>query len=89
MERGSVLYAGAEGKEEVGEDTAEGFDYMQAGRKSTQAAAVAQEYMDKLLQDSAPASYLPMLATTAKNVLLPLPVRVGFILPGMQQTSHC
>ena len=75
MKRGSVFCAGAEGEEEV---TAEGFDYMQAGKKSNQAAAVAQEYMDKLLHDSAPASYLPMLATMATNVVLPLPVRVCF-----------
>ena len=76
------MCAGAEGGEEVGGVTAEGFDYMQAGKKNNQAAAVAQEYMDKLMHDSAPASYLPMLATMAKSVALPLPVRVCFMLPG-------
>ena len=89
MKRGSVLYAGAEGKEEVGEVTSEGFDYMQAGKKSNQAAAVAQEYMDKLLHDSAPASYLPTLATMVETVALPLPVRVCFIFPCVRQTSGC
>lgn len=59
-------------------ETAEGFDYMQGGKESSQAAAVAQEYMDKLLAESAPASYLPMLARLAKTTALPVPIRVCF-----------
>ncbi|KAA6412940.1 MAG: hypothetical protein FRX49_13761, partial [Trebouxia sp. A1-2] len=56
-------------------ETAEGFDYMQAGKESSQAAALAQEYMDKLLDESAPASYLPMLARLARTCALPVAIR--------------
>ena len=62
---------------------------MQAGKQSNQAAAAAQEYMDKLLHDSAPASYLPMLASMAKNAAVPLLVRVCIMSQGTQQTSGC
>lgn len=61
-------------------ETAEGFDYMQAGKESSRAAALAQEYMDKLLDESAPASYLPMLASLAKTTALPVAIRVCFPL---------
>ncbi|DBA94183.1 TPA: hypothetical protein ACH3X1_001814 [Trebouxia sp. C0004] len=60
-------------------ETAEGFDYMQAGKESSQAAALAQEYMDKLLDESAPASYLPMLASLAKTTSLPVAIRVAAV----------
>ncbi len=61
-------------------ETAEGFDYMQAGKESSQAAALAQEYMDELLDESAPASYLPMLARLARTNALPVVIRVCFPL---------
>lgn len=61
-------------------ETAQDFDYMQAGKASSQAAALAQEYMDKLLDESAPASYLPMLASLAKTTALPVAIRVCFPL---------
>ena len=57
-------------------ETAKGFDYMQAGKDSSQTTALAQEYMDKLLDESAPASYLPMLAKLAKTTALPVAIRV-------------
>ena len=53
---------------------------MQAGKESSQAAALAQEYMDKLLDESAPASYLPMLARLARTCALPVAIRVCFLL---------
>ncbi len=53
---------------------------MQAGKESSQAAALAQEYMDKLLDESAPASYLPMLVSLAKTTALPVAIRVCFPL---------
>ncbi len=59
-------------------ETAEGFDYMQAGKESSQAAALAQEYVNKLLDESAPASYLPMLAKLAKTTAQPVAIRVCF-----------
>ncbi len=68
-------------------ETAEGFDYMQAGKDSSQAAALAQEYMDKLLDESAPASYLPMLASLAKTTALPVAIRVCFPLAFLECLS--
>ena len=68
------------GKMNRASETAESFDYMQAGKESSQAAALAQEYMDKLLDESAPASYLLMLASLAKTTSLPVPIRVCFTL---------
>ncbi|KAL0030024.1 hypothetical protein WJX79_001712 [Trebouxia sp. C0005] len=65
------------GKINQASETAEGFDYMQAGKESSQAAALAQEYMDKLLDESAPASYLPMLARLARTCALPVAIRVA------------
>ena len=68
-------------------ETAEGFDYMQAGKESSQAAALAQEYMDKLLEESAPASYLPMLASLVKTAALPVAIRVCFPLAFLECLS--
>ena len=49
---------------------------MQAGNECHQAKALAQEYVDKLLHDTAPASYLPMLACVVQTPALPLPFKV-------------
>lgn len=54
----------------------ESFDYMKAGNDRGQAEALTQEFMTKLVNESAPASYLPMLAFLVQAPLLPLPLKV-------------
>lgn len=49
---------------------------MKAGNDRSHAEALTQEYMTKLVNESAPASYLPMLASLVQAPLLPLPLKV-------------
>ena len=49
---------------------------MQAGNESNQAVALAQEYMEELLQKSAPAAYLPMLVHVLQDLAMPTAVKV-------------
>ena len=51
---------------------------MKAGNDRSHAQALAQEYMTKLVHESAPASYLPMLASLVQAPLLPLALKVPF-----------
>ena len=64
-------------KNEGHTEPADGFDYMQARDEKQHMEALAQEYLDKLLQESAPASYLPMLAGLVRASDLPLQIRVS------------
>ena len=69
---GNGTWAGAAA---VGADA--GFDYMQAGNENHQAEALAQEYIEELLQRSAPATYLPLLMHVVQASDLPLAIQVG------------
>ena len=72
-------YASAEEEAEpvgITPQASQGFDYMKAGNDRSQAQALAQEYMTKLVHESAPASYLPMLASMVQAPLLPLALKV-------------
>lgn len=61
-------------------EAAEGFDYMKADNESAHAHALAQEYMTKLVHESAPASYLPMLADMVQTATLPVPIQVRHMI---------
>lgn len=67
---------GASGPGGASPPAPEGFDYMKAGNDRSHAEAMTQEYMTKLVNESAPASYLPMLASLVQAPLLPLPLKV-------------
>ena len=53
---------------------------MKAGNESAHAHALAQEYMTKLVHESAPASYLPMLAELVQTPTQPVPLQVGHLI---------
>ena len=52
---------------------------MKAGNDRSHAQALAQEYITKLVHESAPASYLPVLASVMQAPLLPLALKVHFL----------
>ena len=52
---------------------------MKAGNDRSHAQSLVQEYMTKLVRESAPASYLPMLASLVQAPLLPLALKVQFL----------
>ena len=53
---------------------------MQAKDENQHMEELAQEYLEKLLQESAPASYLPMLAALAQEPALPVYIRVSIFV---------
>ena len=72
-------YASAEEEAEpvgIEPQASQGFDYMKAGNDRSQAQAMAQEYITKLVHESAPASYLPMLASMVQAPSLPVALKV-------------